>query len=316
MIFRRFLDNALLRRALPVAVAAACAVAVAASGCVGNSTTGLTPPPTDTVCTRGALAPGDSLNGVFDSQNGCRIVDLFSKETTFANGYTLALTSGKGYLVSMGTTDSNIYLKPALELVNADKKLIAYDTYLWPQLAVLTFVADSTKTYSLRAATLDTAGGDFGLYFVRMQSCRVPVNPLTLPADSMTQSESLTKSDCLMPQGDFNIGDSSFVQLYSMHMDAGQARTVSWTSGTPLIVVIGPTYDTFASLPGSFGEDSVDATSGSIEFTPPNTGDYTIVVGTYAYTSATTPYALTIGAEHTPIAIQRVHYRTRVVPRR
>jgi hypothetical protein len=312
MIFRRFFDNALLGRALAVAVAAAvaCAAAVSATSCVGNST-GIAPPPTDTVCARGALAPGDSIGGLFDGQNGCRIVDLFSNETTFANGYTLALTSGKGYLISMGTTDSNIYLRPSLELVNAKKKLIAYDTYSWPQLAVLTFVADSTKTYSLRAATLDTVAGDFGYYFVRMQSCKVPVGPVTLPADSATQSESLTRSDCLMPEGDFNTGDSSYVHLYSMHVDQGLARTISWTSGTPLTVLIGPTYDTFASLPLSYGEDTVDAPTGSIEFAPPTTGDYTIVVGTYAYTPATVPYSLTIGAEHTPIFTQRVRYRRR-----
>lgn len=304
----------IVSRLLPIAAAAAIAYAVAAtSGCVGNSTTGINPPPTDTVCARGALAVGDSLNGVFQAANGCRIVDLFSKETTFANGYQLALTSGKGYLVSMGTTDSNTYLRPALELVNASKKLIAYDSYYWPQQAVLTFVADSTKTYTLRAATVDTLAGDFGLYFVRLQSCNVPVAPLVLSTDSVTQSSSLQRSDCVMPEGDFNAGDSSRVQLYSMHIDAGQARTISWVSGTPLIVLMGPTYDTFASLPGSVAEDSVDSPVGSIEFAPPNAGDYTIVVGTYAYTSATTPYTLTIGAEHAPGAVQRIPYRPRAL---
>ncbi len=281
------------------------------SSCVSNATTGINPPPTDTVCARGALATGDSLYGVFQAANGCRTVDLFSKETTFANGYQLALTSGRGYLVSMGTTDSNIYLRPSLELVNAKKTLLAYDAYYWPQQAVLTFVADSTVTYTLRAATVDTMPGDFGLYFVKAQSCKVPVGPLTLPTDSVTASVSLAHADCLMPLGDFNTGDSSRVQLYSMHVNAGQARTISWTSGTPMIVLIGPTYDTFAALANSFGEDSVDAPAGSIEFAPPTTGDYTIVVGTFAYTAATTPYTLTIGAEHTPMSIQRVRSRRR-----
>jgi hypothetical protein len=303
MNFRRFVVAA--------AAVVACAAA-ATSGCVGTSTTGINPPPTDTVCARGALVTGDSLFGLFDAANGCRTVDLFSSETTFANGYSLALTSGKGYLATMGTTDSNIYLRPSLELVTSKKRLIAYDSYYFPQQAALTFVADSTTTFTLRAATVDTLAGDLGFYFIKLQSCKVPAAPVTLPADSVTQAATLTTSDCLMPMGDFNTGDSSRVQLYSMHLDAGQARTIYWRSATPLIVLMGPTYDTFATIPGSVGADSIDTQIGSLDFAPSNAGDYTIVVGTNAYTTAATPYTLTIGAQHAsppPSATQGVRTR-------
>jgi hypothetical protein len=301
----------MISRFIAFAGPAAVAVIVAAtSGCLGNPITNNAPPPADTVCERGALKAGDSLAFIFDGANGCRTVDLFSAETTFANSFKLALTSGTGYLITMGTTDSNPYLRPSLELVDTAKHLIAYDTYYWPQQAALTFVADSTVNWTVRAATEDTLAGDFGQYFIRMQQCKVPVGPLSASTDSATQSDSLAKSDCIMPKSDFNRGDSSHVHLYSMHVDAGQARTLTYNSTEPLVILIGPTYDTFASLPGSLGADSVDSPSGSLEFAPTSTADYTVVVGTYAYSAAAVPYTLTIGAEHAP-SMQRMRLRQR-----
>jgi len=306
------LDSARLRRAGALAGAAATAVIVGAtSGCLGSSSVAA-PAPADTVCARGALKVGDSIVNLFDAANGCRIVDLYSAETTFANAYTLALTSGSGYLITMGTTDSgDVYLRPALELVNTKKELVAYDTYYWPQQAALTFVADSTVNWTVRAATLDTLAGDLGSYFIKMQACKVPVGPLVNATDSVTQSDSLTKSDCKMPMGDFNPTDSSRVHLYSMHLDAGQSRTLTYSSTVPMVILIGPTYDTFASLAGSRGADSLDSQSGSLQFYPDSAADYTVVVGTFTYSATGVPYTLTIGAEHAP-STQRLLPRQRI----
>lgn len=302
-------DIGRLRRAGVFAAAAAVAVTVAAtSGCLGNGITNITPPAADTVCEKGALKVGDSLSFIFDATNGCRIVDLYSAETTFANSYSVALTSGTGYLITMGTTDSNRFLRPSLELVNTKKQLIAYDTYYFPQQAALTFVADSTVNWTVRAATEDTLTGDLGAYFIKMRQCKVPVAMLAASTDSATQSDSLTTSDCVMPRSDFNAGDSSHVHLYAMHLDAGQARTLTYSSTKPMAILIGPTYDTFASLPGSRGADSLNSPSGSLEFAPDSAADYTIVVGTFAYSAATVPYTLTIGAEHAP-SMQRMRLR-------
>ena len=297
-------------RYLALAAAAATAVIVGAtSGCLG--TTGIAaPPPADTVCARGALKPGDSIVNIFDAANGCRTVDLYSAETTFANAYTVALTAGSGYLITMGTTDSNPYLRSSLELVNTKKKLLAYDTYYLPQQAALTFVADSTVNWTVRAATLDTLAGDLGQYFIKMQSCKVPIAVLANATDSATHADSLTKSDCKMPMGDFNPVDSSHVHLYSMHVDSGQSRTLTYSSTVPMVILIGPTYDTFASLLGSRGADSLDSRSGSLEFFPDSAADYTVVVGTFAYSTTSVPYTLTIGAEHQP-SMQRVTQSSR-----
>jgi hypothetical protein len=306
------LDSARLRRALALAAAAATAVIVGAtSGCLGNTSVAA-PPAADTVCARGALKVGDSIVNIFDAANGCRTVDLYSAETTFANAYTVGLTSGTGYLITMGTTDSgDVYLRSSLELVNTKKKLIAYDTYYWPQQAALTFVADSTVSWTVRAATLDTLAGDLGQYFIKMQACKVPVALLVNATDSATHSDSLTKSDCKMPMGDFNPVDSSRVHLYSMHMDAGQSRTLTYSATVPMVMLIGPTYDTFASLLGSRGADSVDSQNGSLEFFPDSSADYTVVVGSFAYSTTSVPYTLTIGAEHAP-SVQRVLPRHRI----
>jgi hypothetical protein len=223
----------------------------------------------------------------------------------------LALTSGTGYLITMGTTDSNPYLRSSLELVNTKKLLIAYDTYYFPQQAALTFVADSTVNWTVRAATLDTLAGDLGQYFIKMQSCKVPVPLLVNSTDSTTHSDSLTTSDCKMPMGDFNPVDSSRVHLYSMHLDSGQSRTLTYNSTVPMVILIGPTYDTFASLPGSRGTDSLDSQHGSLQFFPDSAADYTVVVGAFAYSTTSVPYTLTIGAEHTP-SVQRVVPRHRI----
>jgi hypothetical protein len=288
----------MLYRVIFIAAAATVAAIVGAtSGCIGNSA--VSPLPTDTVCQKGALLPGDSISNTFVSTNGCRIVDLFSGETTFANSYTVALTKGKGYLISMGS-DSLYYLRPSLELVNSKTKLIAYDTYYFPQEPVLTFVADSTVGYTVRAATEDTLAGDFGTYFIRMQTCRVPVAPLLLPTDSVTHGDDLAPTDCLMPPGNFNANDSSRVHLYSAYFSATLARTLYYSSSTPLVIVAGPTYDTFASLPHEVAVSVTASTNGSLEFFPAIAGNYTIIVGTFGYTTSSTPYTLTIGAEHTP----------------
>lgn len=292
-------------RFFALAGAAATAVIVGAtSGCLGNTSVAA-PLPADTVCARGALKVGDSIVNIFDAANGCRTVDLYSAETTFANAYTLALTSGSGYLITMGTTDSNPYLRSSLELVNTKKQLIAYDTYYLPQQAALTFVADSTVNWTVRAATLDTLAGDLGQYFIKMQACKVPVAPLVNSTDAATHSDSLATLDCKMPMGDFNPVDSSRVHLYSMHLDAGQSRTLTYSSTVPMVILIGPTYDTFASLLGSRGADDLDSQSGSLEFFPDSGADYTVVVGTFAYSATSVPYTLTIGAEHAPL-MQRV----------
>lgn len=301
----------MIYRVITFAGAAAVAVVVAAtSGCLGSGITNVAPPAADTVCEKGALKFGDSLSFIFDAANGCRTVDLYSAETTFANSYTLALTSGTGYLITMGTTDSNRYLRSSLELVNTNKKLVAYDTYYWPQQTALTFVADSTVNWTVRAATEDTLAGDLGQYFIRMQQCKVPAAPLVASTDAVTQTDSLAKSDCTMPRSDFNPVDSSHVHLYSMHLDAGQARTLTYSATQPMAILIGPTYDTFASLPGALGADSIDSQSGSLEFAPDSAADYTVVVGTYAYSAATVPYTLSISAEHAP-TMQRMRLRQR-----
>ena len=286
-------------------------IVAATSGCLGNAITNSNPPPADTVCTRGALKVGDSLVNTFSSANGCRTVDLYSAETTFANAYALSLTSGIGYLVTMGSTDSNGFLRPSLELVNTKKKLIAFDTYYLPAQAALTFVADSTVDWTVRAATLDTLSGDLGPYFIKLQQCKVPAAPLVLLGDAATVSDSLTKSDCRMPRSDFNPVDSSHVHLYSMHLDSGEARTLTYQANVPLAILIGNTYDTFASLSGSRGADSLDSSSGSLEFAPDSAADYTVVVGTWRFSTTSVPYTLTISAEHAP-SMQRMRLEKRL----
>lgn len=304
--------SAMHSRFLLFAGAAVVAVTVAAtSGCLGNGITN-NPPPSDSVCNKGALKVGDSISYIFEAANGCRTVDIYSAETTFANSFSVALKSGTGYLITMGTTDSNPYLRPSLELVDSAKKLRAYDTYYWPQVAALTFVSDSTVNWTVRAATEDTLAGDLGQYFIKMQQCKVPAPPLVAPTDFVTIVDTLTTSDCRIPQSDFNFSDSSNIQLYSMHLDAGQARTLSYNSSHALVILIGPTFDTFASLPGSLGADSVDSHSGSLEFAPDSAADYTIVVGTFAYSATRAPYAFSISAEHAP-TMQRMRLR-RITP--
>jgi hypothetical protein len=131
--------------------------------------------------------------------------------------------------------------------------------------------------------------------------CKVPLIPLISSTDSASYSGSLTTSDCRMPPGDFNANDSSQVELYSMRMSDTASRTLYFNSSTPLIILVGPTYDTFASLLGSHGASVTAQTNGSLEFYPGVAGDYSIIVGTYSY-ATNVSYSLTIGAEHAPTA--------------
>jgi len=95
-----------------------------------------------------------------------------------------------------------------------------------------------------------------------------------------------------------------------MHMDAGQARTLRFAASVPMIILVGPTYDTFASLPGAIGGDNLGTQSDSLEFDPDSAADYTVVIGTGTYSAKTIPYTLTIGAEHVP-SMERLRFRPR-----
>ncbi len=313
-----------LQRVAPAIVAIA---SFAAAACVG-STPPLPPPAVaDTVCARGALAVGGSKTGSFNILNGCRTLDIVTGETSYAHSYSVSLTPGQGYLATMYTTDVGYYyMKSALELIGkhaavqdtSKDSVLAYDSYYWPYWTTLAFVADSTKVTSIRTATADSQSVDTGSYIVSLTSCKAP---LVNVVDSATHPDTLKATDCLMPVGNFNVLDSSRVQLYSVHFDANTARTITWSANRPMAVVVGPTYDTYAELAGSLGSTSYGISTGSLEFAAPRTGTYTIIFGTYGFSTAPVPYTIGIGGEHTPTAsvatlFSRSRSRPLVGPRR
>jgi hypothetical protein len=291
--------------ATPTAVVRLLAVAliISAGGCITSTVPGIvTPPAADTVCTRGALTTGDSVVGHLTAANGCRTIDLFQAETTYANEYTLPVQAGQGYLVSMGSIFVNPFFRVALELVGPNSaghdSLLGYDTYYYPARAALPFVAPATGTYKVRATVADSVSSDSGGYSVRLQTCKVPVAGVI--TDSTTHDDTLGPSDCVMPRSNFYVGDTTRVQMYAMHVDTGMARTLTFTSASPLVVVVGSQFDPFLGLTRSYGVTAYDVTNGTLEVAPPHPGTYTIIVGTYGFVSAPTPYTLTVGGQHAP----------------
>lgn len=105
----------------------------------------------------------------------------------------------------------------------------------------------------------------------------------------------------MLPSAPF-AGDSSYVHLYSIHVDSASSRQVIVTSPGALLVAGGGTHDdTFGALPGNqFLHPAAPPTAPSAYgFTlgGANGGYFTLVIGTTS-TDPTT-YTLTVGSERT-----------------
>jgi hypothetical protein len=276
------------------AVVSVVGAALVAAACGIDSATAPIGP--DSQCVFGTLAVGQTITGDLRATTRC-MAPLFldSAEWTVYESYNFSVQAGKGYLISVLAGWSNyvglIGGTPGSEVT------LGFADYVAPYQSTIPFVASSTTAYLVRVGADNyDVPTDTGAFTLRVQSCKVPVATIT---DSTTHSDSLTASDCTDPRSDFIGLDSSHVHIYAIHFDSAASRTIYFAvPGTKLAFDLGgPGYDPYGFFETSTWFALSGISGGSSTFTAGDSGTYTMVVGTAAYSPASVPYTMTIGAE-------------------
>jgi hypothetical protein len=252
-------------------------------------------------CTVGTIAAGQSAQGDLNPANGNTCAEGYPFEEGDSDNYVaykFGVTSGTGYLVSLAASwDNHVELMQASPI---GEQLIGVSDECCSAQSTIPFVANATTTYGVRVGQDDPlingAPSDTGAYTLRVQTCKVPVTTVT---DSITHVDSLTTSDCVNPRGDFS-EDSSYIHIYTIHFAApGDQRTIAITAGIdqPLIVRAGgPGYDPYCYFTDCLLYD-YGFEDNSWTVTAPDSGTYTMVLGTESFTSSTVPYTVTFGSD-------------------
>jgi hypothetical protein len=277
-------------------------VMVTAMAC--GSDNGTAPKPQvgpDAQCVKGTLAVGQTVQGDLSAASSCNYPLVWdATDTSIGQSYNFSVQTGKGYLVSLlATEDNNVLLVGGTA---ASEQILEAADYSAPWQSTLPFVATSSTTYSVRVGSDDESNrlADTGAYTLRAQSCNVP---LPLVTDSVSYTGTFGPGDCTDPQSDFRSDDSSYVHLYAVHFDSGASRTIyidapaaelAFDIGGPGFNPYGYTYPTNENVTW-YGYTDISGGSGVI--TAGDSGTYTMVIGTAAYSATAQPYTITFGAE-------------------
>lgn len=253
----------------------------------------------DASCVKGSLSVGQTIQGDLSAASSCLYPLVWNtNDTSIGQSYNFTVQAGKGYLVSLlATWDNNALLVGG---TTASPSILEAADYSGTYQSTLPFVATSSTTYSVRVGSDDETNrlADTGTYTLRAQACKVP---LPLVTDSVTHTDNLGPGDCTAPQSDFTTGDSSYVHLYAIHFDSAASRTIYIQApGAALAFDLGgPGFNPYGY---SYGNNSVgwiyarNITGGMGTFTAADSGTYTMVIGTQAYSASAQPYTITFGA--------------------
>src|SRR6185437_2885326 len=229
-----------------------CPPAVLSAGVVANS-----------LDTANACVTSNVLAGVLDAQ----------PESTLASDYTLHVQGSTGVIITMeGLPPAE--LASRLDLLASDSTLLATSPTGVFAPAVLAFVNGTPDSLDVRATVDDSLPADTGAYVLRVQTCTVPLAPITSAV--------------------------SHADLYSIHIDSGSSRAITVSSPGAVAIAGGsPHDDTFGALPSdAFVHPSEPPTGPSAyAFTlggGPG-GYFSLIISTASDES--TSYTLTVGDE-------------------
>jgi hypothetical protein len=274
-------------------------VALVAAACGSDSAVAPKPPvgPDAASCVVGTLSVGTTVAGDLNPTIAtCRDSLWYdSSMSTIYESYNFGAQSGKGYLISLlANWDNHVELIGGTRAAEQTLGLADFDA---PWQSTIPFVAKSSTAFSVRVGADDDNNlpADTGAFTLRVQSCKVPLTTIT---DSVSHSDNLAPTDCTVPKSDFTTGDSSYVHLYTIHFDSAGTRTFYFAvPGAPLALNIGgPGYDPYGYFGN--GNDWQDITDGaSVTYTAADSGTYTMILGTNAYSATSQPYTITVGAD-------------------
>jgi hypothetical protein len=275
-------------------------VALVAAACGSDSAVAPKPPvgPDAANCVVGTLSVGTTVTGDLNPTIATCSDSLFwdSSSSTIYESYNFGVQSGKGYLVSLlATWDNHVEL---IGGTRAAELMVGVADYSAPRQSTIPFVAKSTTAYSVRVGADDPKPNlsDTGAFTLRVQSCKVPLPTIT---DSVSHSDNLAPTDCTVPLGDFTSNDSSYVHLYTIHFDSAGTRTFYFAvPGVPLAFDMGgPLYDPYGYFNGHSIREQHITDGSSVTFTAGDSGTYTMVLGTAAYSATSQAYTMTVGAD-------------------
>jgi hypothetical protein len=258
----------------------------------------------DKTCVIGELTVGSAATGDLSAASACSYPQFFdSANTAIAVSYNFGAEKGKGYLISLQSNWEN--QASLIGTASGVPATLAYADYDHQWQATLAFVATGNTGYSVRVGAYDANPVDTGAYTLRAQSCKVPIPTVT---DSVTHSDNLTPSDCMMPLGDFDSEDSTYVHLYAIQFDSGASRNIYITAADSSVTfnLGGPGFDPYGYYNNSARISAYGVTDGSGTFTAAAAGVYTLVIGTSHYTTTTAPYTITFGAQQPATVASRV----------
>lgn len=277
------------------------AIAVLAAGCGSDNEDSITGPDAPQ-CVKGSIEPGSSVTGEVTTASCSRFDFALSGDSVYYDAYTMDVERDHGYLVTLAPPDGAEPFDNSIELV-ATNPITGEEQVLGisddegsanssPNQAQMRFVAPASTRLSVRVSGYDRT--ELGEYALTVQSCDPPAPGISAPTNI---TGTLASTDCVSYL--YASGDSSNVQLYSIHFDANQERIITVTSPdfSPAIDLWGPGFDALCYLEGCGGD--ANATAGStatIDFVASddfingflrNTpGTYTLAVGSSQFGGA------------------------------
>ena len=266
--------------------------------------------PPDTLCVKGVLAAGSPVAGDLGPSHGCLALDLAANDSTFTDVYTLAVQSGKGYLVTMSAASGS--LASQLELatdtsdsMQASTSLLALSTSsvlspyypFWYESEPFILLAGAADTaFAIRATTGDNSPADTGGYAIALQTCRMPLPPIT---DSITHTDALTSADCVLPPSPLDTTGSAQINLYVVRVSAANSqRIISFTSSSPIRVsTTTPGPAAYWQTPWNLATftDSATATTWHL-YGGSGPTTFTVIVAT-EFLDSPSVYSMTVGSE-------------------
>lgn len=290
----------------------ACAILAACGG--DNSVVG----PDDPVCVKGQIAPGNTKAGQLGATS-CTFADSIvaggsggNYVSTYFDAYTFQATAGKAYQIIARSPDTQTDLVLSLWgdgiSANGGILLAAGDDEaggLGGYDPMTLFIAPQSGVYSLRVSGYSAS--DTNTYTLTARACPVHSVITTSFSDA---NQKLQTSDCVWDVPYFG-SDSSRIALYSVHLDANTARTITVVSSDfdPAFYIGGPGFDALCYTDACGGSNGASGSAGVDSVTrvlvADSTGDYTLAVGSYAYADTGT-FKLIVGDAQAVVAVRQV----------
>ena len=272
---------------LPLAIVAACGSDTVTSPIFGSG------------CSKGTLAPGDTVLGSFTPASCQMEFDFWSYEHAPYQAYDVHLTKGHAYMIRLDSLPDTTYngfdarLTLWTELGNGTSVPLAVsDDDAGFHNSVMWFVAPVGGTFKLVASSYWYGG--LGAFRLTMNECPV----LGVLDTAGTYNFTLGPSPCISPRAAASNADTAAYSFVSIPAVAGEgiSATVTTSAFPPVWEMFGPGFDVFANIYSETQDDYTRGTGNSTSFTMGSVGgQVTLAVGATTVDSTAGAFTITLG---------------------